>query len=219
VPGGPQLVIFDCDGVLVDSEVISNRVLAETLTDEGLPTTVAEARRDYQGLLLADVLANAQAKLGRPLPDGWVAAYERDRAAAFRRELRPVAGACEAVQRLEAAGIAVCVASQGKLEKTNLSLALTGLDRLFPESARFSAESVARGKPAPDLFLYAAAAMQAQPASCVVVEDTPSGVSAAVSAGMRALGYVADSDEPAMRDAGAETMRSFAQLPALLGLD
>jgi HAD superfamily hydrolase (TIGR01509 family) len=219
VPGEPQLVIFDCDGVLVDSEVISNRVLAETLTDEGLPTTVAEARRDYQGLLLADVLANAQAKLGRPLPDGWVAAYERDRAAAFRRELRPVAGACEAVQRLEAAGIVVCVASQGKLEKTNLSLALTGLDRLFPESARFSAESVARGKPAPDLFLYAAAAMQAQPASCVVVEDTPSGVSAAVSAGMRALGYVADSDEPAMRDAGAETMRSFAQLPALLGLD
>jgi HAD superfamily hydrolase (TIGR01509 family) len=137
----------------------------------------------------------------------------------FRRELRPVGGVSEAVQRLGAAGIAVCVASQGRLEKTSLSLALTGLDRLFDESARFSAESVARGKPAPDLFLYAAEAMQTQPGKCVVVEDTPSGVTAAVLAGMRALGYVADSDEPAMRDAGAETMHSFAELPALLGLD
>ncbi len=219
MPGELQMVIFDCDGVLVDSEVISNRVLAELLSDEGLPTTVAEARRDYQGLLLADVFANAQAKLGRALPDAWMTRYERDRAAAFRRELRPVAGVAEAAQRLQSAGVALCVASQGKLEKTNLSLALTGLDRLFPESARFSAESVARGKPAPDLFLHAAAVMQTPPASCAVVEDTPSGVTAAVSAGMRAFGYVADSDERAMRDAGAETIHSLAQLPALLGLD
>jgi HAD superfamily hydrolase (TIGR01509 family) len=216
--GEPQLVIFDCDGVLVDSEVISNRVLAERLTAEGLPTTVAEARRDYQGLLLADVIAKAQAKLARTLPDGWMTAYERDRAAVFRRELRPVAGASEAVQRLEAAGIAVCVASQGKLEKTRLSLALTGLEGLFPESARFSAESVSRGKPAPDLFLHAAATMRVDPSNCVVVEDTPSGVIAAVAAGMRALGYVADSDERAMRDAGAEAMHSLTELPALLGL-
>jgi HAD superfamily hydrolase (TIGR01509 family) len=214
----PQLVIFDCDGVLVDSEVISNRVLADRLTAEGLPTTVAEARRDYQGLLLGDVLTRAQAKLGHTLPDGWLTAYERDRAAAFRRELRPVAGASEAVQRIQAAGIDVCVASQGKLEKTSLSLELTGLDGLFAQSARFSAESVSRGKPSPELFLYAAEAMRAEPVECVVVEDTPSGVIAAVSAGMRALGYVADSDERAIRDAGAETIHSLAQLPALLGL-
>ncbi|MCW3020615.1 MAG: hydrolase, partial [Solirubrobacterales bacterium] len=177
----PELVIFDCDGVLVDSEVISNRVLAGRLTAEGLPTTVAEARRDYQGLLLAEMLAEAQAQLGRTLPEEWVTAFERERAQAFRRELRPVAGVVDAVQRIEGAGIAVCVASQGKLEKTRLSLALTGLDGLFAESARFSAESVSRGKPAPELFLYAAEAMQAQPAGCVVVEDTPSGVVAAVS--------------------------------------
>lgn len=214
----PQLVIFDCDGVLVDSEVISNGVLAERLTAEGMPTTVAEARRDYQGLLLGDVLLRAQAKLGHMLPDGWMTAYERDRAAAFRRELRPVAGVSEAVQQIRAAGISVCVASQGKLEKTRLSLELTGLDGLFMESARFSAESVSRGKPSPELFFYAAEAMRAEPRNCVVVEDTPSGVIAAVSAGMRALGYVADSDERAMRDAGAETMHSLAHLPALLGL-
>lgn len=151
-----QLVIFDCDGVLVDSEVISNRVLAEMLSTEGLPTTLTQARRGYQGLLLADVLSRAQEKLGRTLPRDWLARYETERAAAFHRELEPVAGAAETVKRITAAGIAVCVASQGKLAKTRLSLTLTGLDHLFPETVRFSAYSVAHGKPAPDLFLHAA---------------------------------------------------------------
>jgi beta-phosphoglucomutase-like phosphatase (HAD superfamily) len=111
-----QLVIFDCDGVLVDSEVISNEILARALSAQGLPTTLTEARRDYQGLLLADVLARAEAKLGRPLPLDWIAQFERDRAAEFHRELRPVPGAAEAVQCISSAGVAVCVASQGKLE-------------------------------------------------------------------------------------------------------
>jgi HAD superfamily hydrolase (TIGR01509 family) len=214
------LVIFDCDGVLVDSEVISNDVLASALTAEGLPTTLVEARREYQGLLLADVLSRAQAKLGRSLPEGWLERFERDRAEAFHRELRPVPGAAEAVQRVSAAGVAVCVASQGKAEKTRLSLRLTGLRHLFRGEALFSAESVPRGKPHPDLFLHAAAAMEAAPARCAVVEDTASGVAAAVAAGMRALGYVADSDEAALRQAGAaEVLRSLGELPALLGLD
>jgi HAD superfamily hydrolase (TIGR01509 family) len=216
----PQLVIFDCDGVLVDSEVISNRVLAEMLTIEGLPTTLAQARRDYQGLLLSDIVPRAVEKLGRPLPQDWLARYETERAAVFQRELEPVAGAAEAIQRIAAAGIGVCVASQGKLAKTRSSLALTGLDYLIPEAARFSAYSVARGKPAPDLFLHAAASMGAEPAGCVVVEDTPSGVTAAVCAGMRALGYAADSDEGALRDAGAgEILRSLNELSRVLGLD
>jgi len=215
-----ELVIFDCDGVLVDSEVISNRVLAEMLSAEGLSTTLAQARRAYQGLLLADVLSRAEDELGRALPGGWLARYERERAAAFKRELRAVAGADEAVRRITAAGIGVCVASQGKLSKTRLSLALTGLGYLFPESARFSAYAVARGKPAPDLFLHAATSMGAKPAVCVVVEDTPSGVTAAVSAGMRSMGYAADSDERALRDAGAtEILRSLDALPRVLGLN
>jgi beta-phosphoglucomutase-like phosphatase (HAD superfamily) len=82
-----DLVIFDCDGVLVDSEVISNEVLARMLTREGLPTTLTEARRDYQGLLLTDVHSRAQAKLGRPLPPGWLAEYEHERAEEFHRSL------------------------------------------------------------------------------------------------------------------------------------
>lgn len=211
-----ELVIFDCDGVLVDSEVISNRVLAAMLTEQGLPTTLPQARREYQGLLLADVLARAEMKLGRSLPSGWLARYEAERAVAFRRELRPVTGTPETVESLLAAGLAVCVASQGKLEKTRLSLVLTGLDHLFPEHVRFSAYTVANGKPAPDLFLYAAAQMGTEPARCAVVEDTPSGVRAAVAAGMWAVGYTADSDEHALREAGAEPLRSLAELPGLL---
>jgi HAD superfamily hydrolase (TIGR01509 family) len=211
-----QLAIFDCDGVLVDSETISNGVLARLLSQEGLPTTLAEARRDYQGLLLSEVLERAQAKLGRALPAGWLELYERQRTDAFRRELAPVPGAAHAIERLGAAGVKVCVASQGKLEKTRLSLELTGLRHLFPDGAVFSAESVARGKPHPDLFVHAADAMDAEPARCCVVEDTPSGVSAAVAAGMRAIGYAADSDESALRLAGAEIVHSLDRLPALL---
>jgi HAD superfamily hydrolase (TIGR01509 family) len=212
-------VIFDCDGVLVDSETISNRVLAEMLAAEGLPMTVARARREFQGLLLGEVRSRAQQLLGRELDDDWLARYERVRADAFERELQPVAGAAETVRRIAGAGAAVCVASQGKLSKTRLSLALTGLDELFPDDARFSAHSVARGKPAPDLFEHAAASMGAQPRECVVVEDTPSGVAAAVSARMRAVGFAADSDERALRDAGAaEIVRSLSELPALLEL-
>lgn len=214
----PELVIFDCDGVLVDSEVISNDVLARSLTRHGLRTTLAEARRSYQGLLLSEVVTKAEAKLGRPLPAGWLEGYESERADSFRRELKPIEGAAEAVQSIKGTGVGVCVASQGGLEKTQLSLELTGLARLFPANARFSAESVARGKPYPDLFLLAAASMTAEPARCVVVEDTPSGVSAARAAGMRALGFVADSDEAALLSAGAESLRALNELPGLLGL-
>jgi beta-phosphoglucomutase-like phosphatase (HAD superfamily) len=96
---------------------------------------------------------------------------------------------------------------------------LTGLEELFPDGTLFSAYSVARGKPAPDLFLHAARTMGVEPAGCAVVEDTPSGVRAAVSAGMRALGYAADGDERALSDAGAEVVHSLEDLPRLLGLD
>ena len=213
-----DLVIFDCDGVLVDSEVISNQVLARALTAVGLPTTLAQSRREYQGLLLSDIAARAESKLGRPLPEGWVERYEHDRAEAFRRELRPVVGAAEAVRSIAATGVAVCVASQGKLSKTRLTLGLTGLRELFHEHALFSAQSVPRGKPAPDLFLHAAATMAARPSRCVVVEDTPSGVAAAVAAGMRVVGYAADSDELALREAGAEVLHSLGELARLLVL-
>jgi HAD superfamily hydrolase (TIGR01509 family) len=214
-----DLVIFDCDGVLVDSEAISNEVLARMLTQEGLPTTLSEARRACQGRLLTDVRDQAQAKLGRPFPPDWVAEYERERDEAFRRELKPVDGAAEAVRRVKTACLKVCVASQGQLAKTRLTLGLTGLRDLFPPDALFSAYDVPRPKPDPALFQHAAATMNVKPPSaCVVIEDTTSGVMAAVAAGMRAVGYAADSDERALRNAGAEIIRSLDGLPKLLGL-
>jgi HAD superfamily hydrolase (TIGR01509 family) len=215
----PRLVIFDCDGVLVDSEVISNEVLARALSAEGLATTLAEARSAYQGLLLTEVVSDAQQRLGRALPADWLERYEQDRTAAFRRELQPVPGAAAAVAACLDAGLEVCVASQGKLEKTRLSLDLTGLRHLFAERALFSAEQVPRGKPHPDLFLYAAKTMRTSPRGCVVIEDSPSGVTAARAAGMRVLGYSADSDPVALQWAGAELIASLDQLPVLLGLE
>jgi len=214
-----RLVIFDCDGVLVDSETISNRVLAQMLRVEGLPTTLEQSRSEYQGLLLADIRIQAERKLGRALPQDWLARYEAERDLVFIHELQPVAGAANAVRQVTEAGIRVCVASQSKPSKIALSLTLTGLDELFPQNARFSSYAVARGKPAPDVFLHAAASMDVEPDGCVVVEDSPSGVTAAVSAGMRVLGYAADSDEHALRQAGAtEILRSLEELPRVLGL-
>jgi HAD superfamily hydrolase (TIGR01509 family) len=214
----PALVIFDCDGVLVDSEPIANRVLARMLSDEGLPMSEAEARAAFQGLLLSDVAARVERDLGGPLPAGWMDCYELERAEAFRAELRPIDGAADALALVAAAGIEVCVASQGRHEKTALSLALTGLDQALAPDRRFSAEDVARGKPYPDLFLHAAGTVGVEPARCAVVEDTTIGVRAALSAGMRAIGYTGEGDPDALREAGAEPLASLSELPRLLGL-
>ena len=213
-----ELVIFDCDGVLVDSERISNGLLAAMLSVEGLATTLEESRRDYQGLQLAEVLEAAQTQLGGELPGGFMERFQRDRAVLFEQQLKAVPGVAGAVTRVRAAGIGVCVASQGGLAKIRLSLGLTGLDGLFDPAALFSAAQVPRGKPHPDLFLHAAEAMGADPGRCAVVEDTASGVEAAVAAGMRALGYAADSDAAALERAGAEILGSLDRLPEALGL-
>jgi HAD superfamily hydrolase (TIGR01509 family) len=213
-----RLVIFDCDGTLVDSEEISTEVLARSLSEHGLPTTTAQAQREYQGLLLSEIDALAQARLGRPLPSGWLEAFEHDRAERFRRELRPVAGAAETVREIKVAGIAVCVASQGKLEKTRLTLELTGLRELFAEQQLFSAWSVARGKPHPDLFLHAAAAMGVEPRDCVVVEDSSSGIEAARAARMHAVAYAPHDGVELLRAGADELIGSLDELPARLGL-
>ncbi len=216
--GDVELVIFDCDGVLVDSERISNDVLARLLSEEGLPTSLEQARAEYQGLLMREVIARAQECLGRALAPDWLARFEQRRAEVFARDLKPVSGAAEVLRCVRAAGVPCCVASQAKIEKTHMTLGLTGLRSLVSDNEIFSAEQVKRGKPYPDLFLHAARVMGADPSHCTVVEDTPSGVRAAVAAGMHALGYAADSDEAALSQAGAQTFLSLWALPGLLGL-
>jgi beta-phosphoglucomutase-like phosphatase (HAD superfamily) len=215
----PKLVIFDCDGTLVDSERLSSEALADALTAHGLPTSAAQAQHDYQGLLLTEIERRAVARLGHRLPQGWIEAFERDRAERFRRELEPIPEAAETVSRVMQAGVEVCVASHGKLEKTRLTLGLSGLDHLFPEERRFSGWLVPRGKPAPDLLLHAAATLGTDPRDCAAVDDAPIGVEAAVAAGMRAIGFAPDGEGDCLRRAGAEiVLGSLGELPAALGI-
>jgi HAD superfamily hydrolase (TIGR01509 family) len=206
------LVIFDCDGVLVDSDRIGLRIQAERITALGLPTTYEDCVRDFLGIGMPATIAILERRLGAPLPDGWVADLDAAVRDAFRRELRPVAGVEAA---LDAIALPTRVASSGSQEKMRLTLGLTGLRDHFAGRI-FSADEVERGKPAPDLFLLAAERMGAAPADCVVVEDSPAGVAAARAAGMRALGYAAETDPAALRREGAETFTAMAELPALI---
>ncbi len=213
----PALVIFDCDGVLVDSEAIANRIMAETITATGIPITSEECRARFVGGTLQRVMDTVEEWLGRPLPAGWKEDFEARRNAAFREDLQPVPGVAAAVEALRAAGIPICVASSGTFEKMNLTLGLTGLKDYFDGNI-FSAASVTRGKPAPDLFLYAAERMGQLPETCTVVEDSLLGVTAGVAAGMRVLAYAADGDADALKAAGGQPFADMAELPGLLGL-
>jgi HAD superfamily hydrolase (TIGR01509 family) len=213
-----ELVIFDCDGVLVDSEATSNRVLAAAIAEVGLAMEPDEVEREFEAMRLADIQARVEERLGRPLGAGWLGDFERRREAAFREGIDPVAGVEEVLRGLRAAGRPICVASQARREKTELTLGLTGLRSYFDDAALFSSTMVARGKPHPDLFLYAAATMGFEPARCAVVEDAVPGVEAARAAGMTALGYVPPGSDDRLARAGARTFASMAELPRLLSV-
>jgi HAD superfamily hydrolase (TIGR01509 family) len=205
-------VIFDCDGVLVDSERLANQVLAELLTEIGLPTTTDESLATYMGLSTTSWTALAAEKLGAPLPADFVDRYTEGVHAAFDRELEAVPGVGDVVVDLR---WPTCVASSGEHERMRRTLGRTGLHSHF-EGRIYSATEVERGKPHPDLFLHAADRMGADPARCVVVEDSPFGVRGAVAAGMRALGYAAMTPSEVLEAAGAETFTTMTRLPGLL---
>jgi HAD superfamily hydrolase (TIGR01509 family) len=215
----PELVIFDCDGTLVDTEGAQAVVLAAVLTEHGAPTTAGDVLDRHKGEALEVLAADAERRSGVQLPTGWVDDFRVRRAAAFEAEGIPaVPGARAAVEAVRAAGLPYAVASQGRLDKTALTLRLAGLDDLFPEAVRFSAFDVPRPKPAPDLFLHAARALGGAPERTVVVEDSVPGARAGHAAGMRVLGYAAAQDPGALRAVGAEPFGSMAALPGLLGL-
>jgi HAD superfamily hydrolase (TIGR01509 family) len=214
----PALVIFDCDGVLVDSEAIANRVMAEAITAMGVPIGGEECRERFVGNTLQSVMRTVEEWLDRPLPAGWKEDFEARRNEAFRRELRPVPGVAAAVETIVASGTPICVASSGTIEKIELTLGLTGLRPLFGDHI-FCASMVAQPKPAPDLFLHAAREMGCSAETCVVVEDSLPGVTAAVAAGMRVFGYAADTPAAVLKAAGARPFTEMADLPRLLGFD
>ncbi|CAL9500073.1 HAD family hydrolase [Streptomyces sp. G3] len=186
-----DLVIFDNDGVLVDSEPISNRLLAGYLTELGHPTSYEDSLRDYMGGAMHRVHDLVWERTGRRLPEDFDDVFHGRVFAAFERELEPVPGAVGVLEKLAADGVAYCVASSGSHERIRVGHRKAGLDRWFDDERIFSSQDVGRGKPAPDLFLHAAARMGVAPERCAVVEDSPLGVQAAVAAGMDVYGFTA----------------------------
>jgi HAD superfamily hydrolase (TIGR01509 family) len=208
-----DLVIFDNDGVLVDSEWHANGILADLLTEFGLPCTREDCIRDYLGSTLARVRDVAEARLGRPLPCELEDRYHDRLFEAFRTSLTAVPGVMDAIERI---ALPTCVASSGTHERIRLALATAGLLGRFAGRI-FSAEDVANGKPEPDLFLHAARRLGVAPERCAVVEDSPLGVQAANRAGMVALGFARIITPAArLRDATGGVFTSMDQLPALL---
>ena len=209
-----ELVIFDCDGVLVDSEPIANRVLAEKLHEIGVALPVSEVMRRFVGKTRDQCLVLAAEIRGAALPSGFGADWDAALFDALRKEVKPVTGVPEVLRDL---AIPYCVASNGMPDRIRVTLDSAGLLRYF-DGRIFTSSEVASPKPAPDLFLHAAATMQAAPAGCVVIEDTSTGVMAARAAGMRVFGYIGGSasDAAALERNGAVVFDDMSRLPGLL---
>lgn len=219
----PELVIFDCDGVLVDSEPVACRVLAEALSDFGWRLHPEEADHLFRGRSLPDIIALVEHELARPVPDGFVQSLNESTRRAFDMSLEPIDGVRDVLEAISLAGIDTCVASSGSPEKIRHSLKLTGLSRFF-EDRIFSAFQVERGKPAPDLFRFAADQMGHQIETSVVIEDSLPGVTGAVAAGSIVFGFASnllrDDGKHArnLAQAGAIVFGSMTELPRLLEL-
>ncbi|KQQ78863.1 HAD family phosphatase [Aureimonas sp. Leaf324] len=197
----PDLVIFDCDGVLVDSEHLAGEALIALHRAHGIDVS-GELFATIIGMKTVDGLAALAAVTGRTLPPGTEADLWPATAAVFRERLRPCEGV---VDLLAASELRRCVASSSHPDRLRLSLRVTGLAAYFADDAVFSASEVRRGKPAPDLFLHASARMGADPRRCVVIEDSRFGITAAKAAGMTAIGYTGASH---MGPAAAEALRA-----------
>jgi len=215
----PAGVIFDCDGVLVDSEGLASRVESELMRELGLTLSVAETHDLFLGKTVEGVLELIAGRSGRKLAPSFVYNWAFATAQAFMHELRPVPEVRAVAEQLRARGMALAVASQSPLARVRFSLEVTGLAPLFGEHL-YVASMVPRPKPAPDVYLLAASRLGLRPENCVVVEDSPAGAAAALAAGMRAIGYV-PAHAPgitaeAMRASGALVIRSIPELLALI---
>ena len=210
------MVIFDCDGVLVDSERLTVVVEARMLTEMGWPITVDEVVRRFVGGSSAAMLAEIEAHLGAELTAEFDKRSGDEIADAFRRELRAIDGVRELVEALHANDVPTCVASSGSHPKMELTLGLTGLRTLF-EGRIYSGSEVERGKPWPDLFLHAARSMGARPEQCVVIEDSINGARAAIAAGMTCYGFAGGlTTRRDLAGVGAIVFDTMAELQAIL---
>ena len=210
------LIIFDCDGVLVDSEPVTNRLLAEELTACGLPTTTDQAINRFVGGTIRSVYEKA-VEMGARLPDDWVEHFYARMIGTLRTEVTIMPGIVDVLDALDEAGIPYCVGSNGPMLKMDATLKVTGLwDRL--EGRIYSAHDVGIAKPDPGLFLHAARDMGFGTDACTVIEDSASGARAAEAAGMRCFGFTRDTPEAKLTAHGATPFDDMAELPRLLGL-
>jgi HAD superfamily hydrolase (TIGR01509 family) len=209
-----ELIIFDSDGVLVDSEIIALTVLAQTVSEEGLAIGADDAIRSFRGMKMADCVREIERRLGRSIRETFIADVRRATALAFDANLKPVDGVHAALAEIT---VPVCVASNGPMSKLTHTLGLTNLLAHF-EGRIFSAYEVGSWKPDPGLFLHAARTLGVHPSRCVVVEDSSFGVYAAKAAGMRVLGFTGG-DPEAELELGAiceDLFHRMSDLPALL---
>lgn len=207
----PQLIIFDCDGTLVDTETVGNRVLVEAVAGLGLSIPIEEAIRQFAGRKMADTLDIIERRLEAPLPKDFLETLRTDMARAFERELQPMEGVPTLLESLRRAGYPLCVASNGPIEKMTVSLGVTGLLPYF-EGRLFSAYDCDAFKPDPRLFLYAAERLGVEAKQCVVVEDSIHGVQGGLRAQMRVFGYVPNGRGFDLGAHGAEVFHHMVEL-------
>ena len=211
-----KLVIFDCDGVLVDSEAIGNRFISEALTLAGIPISAEGALSKFLGGKLTQIKEDAEKQLGFSLPANWVDEIYKKQFSEFRKNLKSISGIEDVLDVLERINIPVCVGSNGPLNKMEVSLGVTKLKDRFLGRI-FSADQVERPKPAPDLYLYCAEQMGVLPQDCLVIEDSPRGASAGVTAGMTVFGYTGGEDASALKKVGCtEVFDSMQEIAAFL---
>ena len=214
-----RLVIFDCDGVLIDSEPISSRVLAEELTRLGWMMSGAECEQRFVGISFYDVRPMIEAHLGCTLPVDWLDMLVARVADTMTREAIAVEGAVAALHSVTALGLDWCVASNSSYQEMDAKFGCTGLSALVAGRVHSAVDVIAeggQGKPAPDLFLRAARSARVEPAACVVIEDSVVGARAAAAAGMACWALCPRGDGAALAAEGALVFRSLAELPALL---
>ncbi len=215
-PGTPQLVIFDCDGVLVDSEMIFNRVLHTIISEYGATLTFEESCARFIGTNIENV-GNYLTSIGVDLAKDWSDALYERAYHALEKDVQPVPGIQGVLRDLTARQVAFCVASNGQTAKMNTTLGTTGMLPLF-RGRMYSAYEVGQSKPAPDVFLAAARANDTAPGQCVVIEDSATGLEAAHNASMRCYAYVPKGHQPPANLFGATRFAQMGDLPGLLGI-
>ena len=210
----PKLVIFDCDGVLVDSESIGNQFIAKALTEAGIPMSAEGALDEFLGGKLTQIKIDAELKLRRVLPSDWVEKIYEKQFLEFQRNLKTINGIEKVLDVLYENGVQICVGSNGPPNKMEVSLGVTGLKTRF-EGRIFSADHVTKPKPEPDLYLFCAKQMNVEIQNCLVIEDSPRGAMAGIAAGMTVFGYAGSTNSSSLMDVGCAkvfgTMEELAE--------